>query len=78
MSTSCLIQCRRVVLRFVDELSHKCVDELFCRRVVSIPTWGRFLSKAEPEVHLCGEFDFVTPRISEFAPMGNLVFGSEE
>ena len=42
VSTSCLIQCRRVVLRFVAELSHKRVAELFCRRVVSIPSWGRF------------------------------------
>ena len=28
--------------------------------------------KAEPEVHLCGAFDFVTQKISEFAQVGNL------
>ena len=30
--------------------------------------------KAEPEVHRCGEFDFVTPRISDFAPLGEFGF----
>ena len=33
--------------------------------------------KAEPEVHLRGEFDFVTPRLSEFAPVGFLGSNSE-
>ena len=55
-------------------MSHKCVDELFCRRVVSIPTWGRFWSthglKAEPEVHLCGEFHFVTQEYPNLLPWG--------
>ena len=36
MSTSCLIKCRRVVSGSVDELSQKCVDELFFRRVVLV------------------------------------------
>ena len=34
--------------------------------------------KAEPQAHLCGEFHFVTPRISEIAPVGNLGSGSEK
>ena len=38
---------------------------------------GTFLN-AKPEVHLSGEFDFVTPRIFEFAPVGSLGSGSEE
>ena len=48
------------------------------RSALSQQVTTKHIQKAEPEVHLCGEFDFVTPRISEFAPVGNLSSGSEE
>ena len=40
--------------------------------------------KAEPEIHRCGEFDFVIseshkkPRISDLASLGNFDSGSED
>ena len=45
--------------------------------ILGILSLGRFevhtqRLKAEPEVHRCGEFDFVMTRLSEFAPLGNL------
>ena len=67
------------------ELSHS-RQHYFAFSIATIITHffalGTFLKytqiEAEPEVHLCGELDFVTPRISAFAPVGNLGSGSEE
>ena len=40
--------------------------------------YTRIEGRTGSTIHLCGEFDFVQSRISEFAPVGNLGSGSEE
>ena len=57
-------------------------------RFGGILTWGLLTYthrlKAEPEVHRCGEFDFLISefnkklRMSELAPLGNLESDSEQ